>query len=228
MRPRFGGTRGLKATAVGFAARGSFAPVGAARRQWTKPEEKEATTMAEAMRVPSGDDPLSEADRPRTPEEVARRSFEGVAARDPDTVVRYAHPDDVDDFVAIGQFRGKDAIRAFFQELFAAAPDFQFRVERIVADDRTAVTEWTATGTFTGGPFVGIRPTGRRVEIRGVDVMDVEDGLIRHNTIYYDGATFARQVGLLPPAGSVADRTLLRAFNATTRVRAALRRRRRQ
>ena len=39
------------------------------------------------------------------------------------------------------------------------------------------------------------------------------------NTIYWDGAEFARQVGLLPAQGSLADRLLLRAFNAQTFVR---------
>ncbi|HEV3287572.1 MAG TPA: ester cyclase, partial [Streptosporangiaceae bacterium] len=65
-------------------------------------------------------------------------------------------------------------------------------------------------------PFQGIEPTGRRVEIRGVDVMEVAEGLVQHNTIYYDGATFARQVGLLPGLGSRADKAMLAAFNAKT------------
>jgi hypothetical protein len=43
------------------------------------------------------------------------------------------------------------------------------------------------SGTFAIGPFQGIAPTGRRAEIRGVDVMEIADGLIQHNTIYYDG-----------------------------------------
>ena len=41
-------------------------------------------------------------------------------------------------------------------------------------------------------------------------------GSIQHNTIYYDGATFARQIGLLPGLGSRADQALLAAFNAKT------------
>jgi hypothetical protein len=28
--------------------------------------------------------------------------------------------------------------------------------------------------------------------------MEVADGLIQHNTIYYDGASLARQIGMLP------------------------------
>jgi hypothetical protein len=49
--------------------------------------------------------------------------------------------------------------------------------------------------------------------------MEIRDGLIVDNTIYWDNAGFARQVGLLPPQGSRADRAMLRSFNAFTWVR---------
>ena len=163
----------------------------------------------------------------RTPADVARAAFDAVSRRDPDGIVATGAPGYVDDFVAIGEIRGRDAIRAFFGELFAAFPDFTITVDRIVADDTTAVVQWQAAGTFTGGPFQGIAPTGRPVEIRGIDVMEVADGLIQHNTIYYDGATFARQIGLLPGLGSRADQALLAVFNAKTTLSQRIRDRRR-
>jgi len=155
----------------------------------------------------------------RTPAEVARAAFEAVGRRDPDGIVEFGAVDYVDDFVAVGQFRGRDAIREFFLETFAAFPDFAMIVDRIVADEGSAVVQWHLSGTFTGAPFQGIRPSGRRVELRGVDVMQIADGLIQHNTIYYDGASFARQIGLLPAQGSRADRSLRLAFNAASRLR---------
>jgi hypothetical protein len=90
--------------------------------------------------------------------------------------------------------------------------------------DRQAVVQWRADGTFTGSPFLGIEATGRRIEIRGVDVMRFDaDGKIDENTIYYDGAEFARQLGMLPPRDSAADRLTLSAFNAKTRLARRLR-----
>jgi hypothetical protein len=49
--------------------------------------------------------------------------------------------------------------------------------------------------------------------------MEIADGLVRHNTIYYDGASFARQIGMLPRAHSMADRAMTSTFNAVIRVR---------
>ena len=162
-----------------------------------------------------------------TPADTARAIFDALAKRDLDEAMTYGADEAVDDFVALGEFRGKQAVRRFFEELLKAFPDFEVTVDRIVGDDEAAVVQWHAAGSFSGGPFQGIEPTGKHVEVRGVDVMEFADGLLRHNTIYYDGASFARQIGMLPKAGSGADRAMLSGFNAITRARqrAASRRR---
>jgi steroid delta-isomerase-like uncharacterized protein len=166
-----------------------------------------------------------EAER-RTPAQVAEAALASFATRDPDLVAANAHPDGVDDVVAIGEFRGRDAIREFYEETFRAFPDFEMRVERIIADDAGAAVRWVATGTFVGGPFQGILPTGRRIELRGVDYMEISDGLIRRNTIFYDGASFARAIGMLPGRDSAGERALLAVFNVRVKLRSLLRRRR--
>jgi steroid delta-isomerase-like uncharacterized protein len=157
--------------------------------------------------------------------EAALAAVEAVRRRDLDQIVALAHPDDyVDDFVAIGEFRGKEAVRGFFAELFAAMPDFELAVERVVADESTVSVKWRARATFTGAPFQGIQPTGRAVQLRGVDFFEIEDGLIRRNTVFYDGASFARQIGMLPPKGSPIDRAMIALFNLKTRLVRRLRR----
>ncbi len=153
-----------------------------------------------------------------TPAEVAHAVFAAITRKDPGGIVSVGAPGYVEDFVAVGEIRGHDAIRAFFSELFTAFPDFEMVIDKVIADETSAAVQWHATGTFTGGPFQGILPTGRRVELRGADVMQISDGLIQHNTIYYDGAAFARQIGMLPSRGSRADRILLSAFNAKSRL----------
>jgi steroid delta-isomerase-like uncharacterized protein len=161
-----------------------------------------------------------------TPSEVARTIFEALSKRDLDTAMKFNTDDAVDDFVAIGEFRGRLAIRRFFDELLAAFPDFAIAVDRIVGDDSAAVVQWHAAGTFSGGKFQGIEPTGKRVQIRGVEVMEFAEGRYVHNTIYYDGASFARQIGMLPRAGSGAEKATLFGFNASTRLRQRRNRRR--
>jgi steroid delta-isomerase-like uncharacterized protein len=146
------------------------------------------------------------------------------AARDADAVAANAHEDCVDDVVAIRPLNGREEIRAFYAEMFRAFPDFDIRAERIISDDSGAAVRWVATGTFTGAPFEGIRPTGKRIELRGVDYMEIDNGMIRRNTIFYDGAGFARAIGMLPAQESRGERAMLAAFNAATTLRSLLRR----
>lgn len=149
-----------------------------------------------------------------TPVEAARTIFAALREHDLDTIWDLGHPDVSDDFVAVGEYRGREAVRGFFSELFAAFPDFDVEIVHLVGDTEHAVVQWRAHGTFTGSPFQGVHATGRPVELRGCDVMHFEEGRLRRNTIYYDGLTFARQIGLLPRDGSAADKAMTVAFNA--------------
>ena len=160
------------------------------------------------------------ASQTRAPEDVARGVFEAMSSHNLDVISQLVPPDGVDDYVALGEFRGPDAIRGFWAEMFAAFPDFSVTIDRIISGDSTAVVQYHVSGTFTGGAFQGIHPTGRRVELRGVDVMDISDGKVRRNTIYFDGAALARQIGMLPQQDSPGDRAFLAAFNARTRLAA--------
>lgn len=159
---------------------------------------------------------------PSSPADVAAAIFEALQRRDLDAVGRLQHEEVVDDFVAIGVYRGRQAVRAFFEELFSALPDGTPTPERILADGEYATVQWRIAGTFTGGPFQGVHATGRHLELRGVDVMHIVDGRLLDNTIYYDGLSFARQIGLLPSAGSRGDRALTAAFNAQTDLRSKI------
>jgi hypothetical protein len=76
----------------------------------------------------------------------------------------------------------------------------------------------------TAPPWQGIEPTGSRVTVRGVDVISIDrDGKVDQNTVYYDPAAIARQIGMLPREGSTAERAVLAAFNATTKAKTRLR-----
>jgi steroid delta-isomerase-like uncharacterized protein len=161
--------------------------------------------------------------RSRAIEKVAESYFQAVADRDPDAMAGHWHADGVGDLVPLGPLRGHGGVRSFFAELFAALPDFEFTVTQMVIDSQGASVQWRMRGTFDGDAFQGLEPTGRRIDLRGVDCMEVgEDGLITSNVAYYDGAAFARQVGMLPTQDSGADRAMRAGFNTVTRVRSAL------
>lgn len=155
----------------------------------------------------------------RTPAEIAHQIFELLNKRDLDTLTELYHDDLLEDFVAIGPCHGPQETRRFFEELFEAFPDFHLEPVHVVATGDDAVVQWRASGTLSGASFQGLAPNGKALELRGVDVMRFREGKLAQNTVYYDGAAFARGVGLLPPVGSWMERALFAGFNAFTTLR---------
>lgn len=146
--------------------------------------------------------------------------------RDLSDPYRYWTDDSVDHFLAAGRsVKGAQDLAQWFRDLFAAVPDWKLVVENTVDDgDRQVVVQWHATGTFNGSaPFLGIEPNGRKLDIRGCDVIVVdENDKVVTNTVYYDGAEYARQIGMLPARDSAPDRAMLAAFNGATKVKKRL------
>lgn len=154
-------------------------------------------------------------------ERKLRSYFESIDARDAAGAAAHWREDGVDDVVPVGVLRGREQIRDYFSSVFAAMPDARTTLTRLIAGEQSCAVEWRIEGTFDGAPYMGIEPTGGHVEVRGFDLFELEDGELATNTGYFDGAGFARQIGMLPADGSGADRAIKSAFNAVTRVRRA-------
>lgn len=121
--------------------------------------------------------------------------------------------------------RGPDEIAAYFDEAFAAMPgDFHLKIVKLVADGEDVFVRWLMTGTFTGRNFQGIAATGASIEVNGADHFVIRDGQIVTNHVNFDQMSFARQLGMLPPDGSLADRGMKALFNLKTRAVAAIKR----
>jgi steroid delta-isomerase-like uncharacterized protein len=204
------------------AAKGAKAPAKTAKPAagTSKAPAKAAKAPAKAPKAPAKA-PKATAKAVKAPAGASKGSAKAAkdAARAAATMAAHWHREGIYDSVPLGVFRGPDAVRRLYQEMFAAMPDMRTTVERITADDRVAAVQWRASGTFSGGPFQGIEPTGRQIEVRGIDSLEVDDGKILRNTSVYDGAAVARGMGLLPAEDSGADRAMRAGFNTVTKLR---------
>src|ERR1700754_1118979 len=102
--------------------------------------------------------------------EVVNEYFAAVARRDVDAMAALWAPDGVTHIAGQLDGVGPNAVRAYFEELFAAFPDFALDVRSTVAEGDRAAVHWTATATMTG-PLWGVAPTGARVALEGIDVL---------------------------------------------------------
>jgi steroid delta-isomerase-like uncharacterized protein len=101
-----------------------------------------------------------------------------------------------------GTFAGLDAIRERLARDLEAFPDAKYVVESFIGDGDTFGDEWTFTGTNTGAfrlqDGTEIPPTGKPVEVKGMEFVEVRDGRIVVDNLYYDFFASLLQLGLVP------------------------------
>jgi steroid delta-isomerase-like uncharacterized protein len=158
-------------------------------------------------------------------EDVARRYFEAIAARDLDTALSLWAPGGVERVVGQREIAAPDGVRELQNELNGAFPDLTWEVLDVIGsgDQRVAV-RWRARGTFAGpASFQGFVANGAQLEMEGCDVLTInaEDKIERLDA-YLDSGDVARQLGVLPPAGSRAEQNLTKLANVRTRARARI------
>jgi steroid delta-isomerase-like uncharacterized protein len=114
-------------------------------------------------------------------------SYEAAwSAHDAEKVAAYFTDDAVYEDVTLGELhRGRSAIKAFAQGTFDVLPGYAIKPQSIVVGNGSAAVEWVMSGTY--------RETGKSFSVRGVSVMQFENGKIRRNSDYWNMTDFQRQ-----------------------------------
>lgn len=136
-------------------------------------------------------------------ERTVRKFHEFWDLRDPERGVAVIAPDCRFEDVACNEAQiGPNGYPHDYHRWRAAFPDGEVKVTRVIpASDGWAVVEFVNRGTPTGplqsslGEFPA---SGRRMEVRYCSVMRVQDGKVVEGRDYYDSASIARQLGLVP------------------------------
>ncbi len=92
---------------------------------------------------------------------------------------------------------GREGWKQALMAVRAAFPDGYVRIDDVFVSGDSVARMWTFTGTQTGD-FFGLPPTGRAVEISGVDVERLAGGRIVEHWSFWDGMELMRQLGAGP------------------------------
>ena len=166
---------------------------------------------------------------PKTPsaadsvERITLEYFQAINARDLERAVAMWAPGGRENVRGQLDVTAPEGVRAFIGELLDAFPDLSFEIANTTSEADRCGARWRLTGTFAGpGRFNGLAPTGDRIEVEGLDLLTVRDGLIQANDAFLDTMAVPRQLGMMPPAGSTGEQRLLGAFNVKTRVKSLI------
>ena len=100
--------------------------------------------------------------------------------------------------VALGIINsGKGEVGKFIEDSLVAFSDFKVETKSVFSsDNKKLVSEWVISGIHTGD-FPGLPATGKSFSVRGVSIIEFQDGKIRRITDYWNLASFLEQVGAM-------------------------------
>jgi steroid delta-isomerase-like uncharacterized protein len=123
-------------------------------------------------------------------EHLIQRYTDAWASRDPDAIVAM-HTEDTTFHAHAGQdpVHGKAAVRQAFSDLLTQFPDLAFDAVSQRVGPSFWVAEWRMTGTLAG--------TDSTFVVDLVDVVTVEDGLVKSKDSYIDAVSMQAQLPMV-------------------------------
>ena len=105
-------------------------------------------------------------------------------------------PDFVLDTPALGTTgRGREEVALQLGLFFETFPDYRFAGEGCAAENG-AVAFWGRVSMTFAGAFLGLAPTGRKVDMPAISVFRQQGGALTSETFFIDLATLAEQMGV--------------------------------
>ncbi len=103
-----------------------------------------------------------------------------------------------------GRPMGREGDRHRAEVLAEAFPDQRYDILELVAEGDTLVVRWRMTGTHRGnlaGPTMTIPATGKSIDIWGMSLYRIRDGMAEETWERFDMMEFLGQLGVLRSPG---------------------------
>jgi predicted ester cyclase len=92
--------------------------------------------------------------------------------------------------------RSLDGTKRLYEVLYAGFPDLKHEIiEQVTARDKV-VSRWVARGTHRG-EFMGVAPTGKKVEYTGINIYTIEEKKFVLSHVNWDLLGLFKQIGAL-------------------------------
>ena len=104
-----------------------------------------------------------------------------------------------DDYIQHNQDcpQGKAGFVEFFKVIFAAAPDFNCTLKKMVAEEDIVMVFSRTRGTHTGEEWLGAKADGAVLDYDVVDIFRIKDGKIAEHWDVADTFSLFRQLGVI-------------------------------
>src|SRR6202795_2616859 len=140
---------------------------------------------------------------------VVERGMKAFNAHDLEGVARDAAPDVEATAPGDIKLKGPQAVKEYNQNFIRAFPDARVEAKNIFTAGSTVIVEGVFTGTHGGTlktPMGDVPATGRQVKGEFVQILEVDRGLVKRNSLLYDQVQLMTQLGMAPAAPNEAEK----------------------
>lgn len=123
-----------------------------------------------------------------SPAEIALGYVEAFASGDPDTVAAWVTEDFANNQMGVlgSRFVGRALYRQRLEGFLGRFSGLRYAAGAAIVEGKNVVVPYVMTASDAGRP----------IEIEGVMLITVEDGLVSRRDDYWDGLTYLRQIGV--------------------------------
>lgn len=136
---------------------------------------------------------------------VVERGMKSFNAHDLEALARISAPDVEATGPGDVKLKGPQAVKEYNQNFITAFPDARVEAKNIFTQGGTVIVEGVFTGTHGGTlktPMGDVPATGRKVTGEFVQILEVDRGLVKRNSLLYDQIQLMTQLGMAPAASS--------------------------
>lgn len=134
---------------------------------------------------------------PDDPKNVVRRFYDEVSAGNLGVIDELVADDVVEHDTFPGMEPNKEGVKQFFAMFRSAFPDLRMEPHEMLAEGDLVSARVTMTGIHQG-EFMGMPPSGKRIEVEGIDIIRVRDGQATEHWGVTDTMTMMQQLGAVP------------------------------
>ena len=129
-----------------------------------------------------------------SPSNLQRECFEAWNRRDFEKMRQLLHANYIYTGPEGGEQTGPDAALKIARMWATAFPDGKIEIKKIVAQSSISICEYIGRGTHNG-ELMGVKPTGKSVELRVCNIIEARDGKIFRAREYMDLLSLMTQLG---------------------------------
>ncbi len=155
---------------------------------------KMATTLLVTYLIATGGNAMAQDTAQENKQLLAAFGAEVFGSKDLSNLEKYMHQNYIQHNPIVPQ--GLDGFKQFFADWFAAVPDWNYTLNKIVAEGDTV---W-AYGTYSGtqkGDWLGIPATHQQYQINAVDIFRIENGKLAEHWDVIDIYGLFKQLGVI-------------------------------